>query len=120
MSYATISVFGQQRKLYRDTLMKYMVSSVEKPQNFPIYSMNYDMDSFILYNSEPDNNQILAVEENRKPVDSENIFHESLWDLDFDGSMNRLGVGARVWISYPQILRPKAISCALDLRSLTP
>ena len=51
MSYGTIFVFGQQRKLYRDTLMKYMVSSEEKPQNFPIYSMYLDMDSFILYNA---------------------------------------------------------------------
>jgi hypothetical protein len=31
MSYATIPVFGQQRRLYRETLMKYMVSSQEKP-----------------------------------------------------------------------------------------
>ena len=30
--------------------MKYVVSSQEKPQNFPIYSMHSDMDSFILYN----------------------------------------------------------------------
>jgi hypothetical protein len=27
MSYATIPLFGQQRRLYRETLMKYMVSS---------------------------------------------------------------------------------------------
>jgi len=35
MSYATISIFGQPKKLYRETLMKYMVSSEEKQQNFP-------------------------------------------------------------------------------------
>ena len=33
MTYATIPVFGQSRKLYRETLMKYMVSSQEKPHN---------------------------------------------------------------------------------------
>jgi len=27
MSYATIPLFGQQRRLYRETVMKYMVSS---------------------------------------------------------------------------------------------
>ena len=32
--------------------MKYVVSSQEKPQKFPIYSMHSDMDSFILYNAE--------------------------------------------------------------------
>lgn len=98
MSYATIFVFGQQRKLYRDTLMKYMVSGVEKPQNFPIYSMHFDMDSFILYNSEHDNNEIIAVEEKYEAPDSENIFHESLWHRDFDGFVNRLATCAGVWI----------------------
>jgi hypothetical protein len=33
MSYATIPVFGQQRRLYRETLMKYMVNSQEEPHN---------------------------------------------------------------------------------------
>jgi len=52
LSYATISVFGQPKRLYRETLMKYVVSSQEKPQNFPIYSMHSDMDSFILLNAD--------------------------------------------------------------------
>jgi len=76
MSHATISIFGQQRKLY--SLMKYMVGTAEKPQNFPIYSVHSDMDSFILYNSEHDKNEITVVEEKYKAPDSENIFHESL------------------------------------------
>jgi len=54
MSYATISVFGQPKRLYRETLMKYVVSSQEKPQNFLIYSVDLDMDSFLLYNAEID------------------------------------------------------------------
>ena len=54
MSYATISVFGQPKRLYRETLMKYLVSSHEKPENFPVYSVHSDMDSFILYNAESD------------------------------------------------------------------
>ena len=74
------------------------MSSAEKPQNFPIYSMHYDMDSFILYNLDHDKKEVRAEELKCKTTDSENIFHESLWHLDFDGSVNRLGVGARVWI----------------------
>ena len=54
MSYATISVFSQPKRLHRETLMKYVVSSQEKPENFPIYSMHSYMDSFILYNAEFD------------------------------------------------------------------
>ena len=52
MSYATISVFCQPKKLYRETLMKYMVSSVERPRNYHIYSTPTDMESFILCNSD--------------------------------------------------------------------
>lgn len=52
VSYATIPVFGQPKKIYRQTLMKYVVSSKERPQNFPIYLVHSDMDSFILYNVE--------------------------------------------------------------------
>jgi len=37
MSYATILVFGQPKRLYRETLMKYVVRSEEKPQNLPSY-----------------------------------------------------------------------------------
>ena len=78
--------------------MKYMVSNSEKPQNDPIYSMHSYMDSLILYNSNNGKNEITVVEEKYKTPNSENIFHESLWHLDFDGSVNRLGVGAGVWI----------------------
>ena len=35
-SYATILVFGQLRKLYREKKMKYMITSKEKPVNHPI------------------------------------------------------------------------------------
>ena len=65
MSYATISVFGQPKKLYREALMKYVVSSQQKPENFPIYSVHSDMDSFILYNAEidpPTELEVLAAE----------------------------------------------------------
>lgn len=54
--------------------MKYMESSAKKQQNFPLYSIHFDMDSFILYNSEHDNNEITTVEEKYKAPDSEKKF----------------------------------------------
>ena len=48
MSYPTILVFSQPKKLYREALTKYMVSSVERPRNYPIYSTPTDMDSLFL------------------------------------------------------------------------
>lgn len=47
LTYATIPIFGEQRRLYRDTRMAYMVSS---PQNFPIYSFDTELGSAILFN----------------------------------------------------------------------
>ena len=98
MSYATISVYGQPKKLYRETLMKFMVSSAESSINYPIYSAPTDLDSFILCNS--DNNEIQTELINIKPKqNNDNIFHEALWHLDFDCSVNKTGAGARIWIT---------------------
>lgn len=52
MIYATIPVFGQHRRLYRETLMKYMVNSQDKPHNYPLYSVHSNQDSCILYNDD--------------------------------------------------------------------
>ena len=60
--------------------------------------MHSDLDSFILCNSDNDKDKITVVEEKHKEIDSENITHESMWNLDFYGSVNRLGVEAGVWI----------------------
>jgi len=80
MSYATISIFSQPKKLYRDTLMKYVVSSKEKPQNFPIYLVHSDMDSFILYNVEIDPStelEVLVVESKEITNDKSSVqIHE--------------------------------------------
>lgn len=75
-----------------------MVSSEEKPQNFPIYSMHSNMDSFILYNVESDRKEITTKDIKYRTTDSENIFHESLWHLDFDGYVNKLGASGGVCI----------------------
>lgn len=60
--------------------------------------MHLDMDFFILYNAETNKKEITAKDLKYRTTYSENIFHESLWHLDFDGSVNMLGAGAGVWI----------------------
>ena len=50
LTYATIPVFGKQRRLYRETIMAYVVSIKDKPQNFPIYSCDTGLESAILFN----------------------------------------------------------------------
>ena len=67
MSNATIPVFNQNRRLYRESHMRYMVSNLDKPNNTPIYSIQSSLDSFILCNedeiTQPD-------KENMHPISS--------------------------------------------------
>jgi hypothetical protein len=50
MSYATIPVFSQERRLYREVLLKYMVSNKRKPKNHPFYYVDTEVGSSIFYN----------------------------------------------------------------------
>jgi hypothetical protein len=78
MSYATIPVFGQQRRLYRETLMKYMVNSQEKPHHYPLYSVHSNLDSFILYNDGDLDSQISQLEDDASGIEeSKTITKES-------------------------------------------
>ena len=49
-SYATIHIFGQMRKLYHETKLRYMITNKERPNNHPINVVHTDLESFILYN----------------------------------------------------------------------
>ena len=54
-----------------------MVTSEDKPQNFPIYSIHSDMDSFILFNDEtspPTDDKPLALELDTH-IDEELVSH---------------------------------------------
>ena len=50
LSYATILVFGMQRRLYRENRLAYMISNRDNPENHPIYSVDTDMGSSMLFN----------------------------------------------------------------------
>jgi hypothetical protein len=110
MSYTTIPVFGQQRRIYRETLMKYMVSSQEKPHNYPLYSAHSDLDSFILYNDGDMEEKYTHLMEDLSCQDEgpksievakmKNVITEELlvdfWSMDFDGAVSKEGAGAGV------------------------
>jgi hypothetical protein len=117
MSYATIPVFGQQRRLYRETLMKYMVSSQERPHNYPLYLTHSDLDSFILYNDDDMGEQIAQLEEDTfdlnedqeiteakgKEIVISEEFPANFWSMDFDGVVSKEGAGARSLVAQSQI-----------------
>ena len=50
MSYATIPLFGEQRRLYRENRLAYMISSPTHPENHPIYSAETNLGSAIFCN----------------------------------------------------------------------
>lgn len=50
LSYAAIPVFGEQRRLYKENRLAYMISNKENPKNHPIYAIGTHMGSFILFN----------------------------------------------------------------------
>ena len=71
-SYATIPIFGQLRRLYRESQMKFLVSSPEKPENSPLYSVHTNLDSFIFCNDESleePESQSRHTNENTEPMD---------------------------------------------------
>jgi ribonuclease HI len=112
MSYATIPVFGQERRLYREVLLKYMVSSKRKPNNHPIYSIDTEVGSSIFYNDlcfEEEDPKTLELpvkdEEDQqagKISDQQNNEDEEMWNMNFDGAASKEGVGAGVWIIPPK------------------
>ena len=50
LSYATILVFGMQRRLYRENRLAYMIRNRDNPKNHPICSIDTNMDSSMLFN----------------------------------------------------------------------
>lgn len=52
LSYATILVFGVQRRLHRESRLKYMIGSKECTKNHPIYVVDIEMGSTFFYNLE--------------------------------------------------------------------
>jgi hypothetical protein len=62
MSYATILVFGKQRRLYREKQLAYMVSIQNRPNNHHIYVADIDIEASFFYNDiyleEEDKNEL--------------------------------------------------------------
>jgi hypothetical protein len=112
MSYATIPVFGHDRRLYREVLLKYMVSKKTQPNNHPIYAINTEVVSSIFYNDlsfeEEDPTTIMTTDkktmrEMTECVDPKDHMENGVWNMSFVGAVNKEGVGVGVWISPPEV-----------------
>ena len=50
LSYTMILVFGEQRIFYRENHLVYMINNKDNPDNHPIYTIDTDMGSSMLFN----------------------------------------------------------------------
>jgi ribonuclease HI len=124
MSYATIPVFGQDRRLYREVFLKYMVSNKSQPNNHPIYSVETELGSSIFFNDlcfEEKGPEIDMADKDRSDQQIEKFSEQQdsaeneMWSMRFDGAVSREGAGAGVWINPPDWLQNCAlISLAFD------
>lgn len=118
MSYTTIPIFREMRRLYRETRPTYMVSCQENPHNHPIYAIDIDLGSSIFFNDvccEPSEEEVKAafqpVEEKSRmalqPKDEKcretkkETESEGMWEMFFDGASSKEGARVRVWVRYP-------------------
>ena len=79
LSYATIPVFGMLRRLYRANRLAYTINNRENPENHPIYSVDIDMGSSMLFN------EARPEKDEPKPEDggsSESDYQSAETDLD--------------------------------------
>ena len=114
--YATIPIFDKKKILYRENHLAYTINNKEKPENHPVYSIDTDMGSSMLFNnvyskkSEPRPSESANDEPNQQSVETEEKHepndvslwpkerNEGWWYMDFDGLVSKEGAGARIWI----------------------
>lgn len=107
MSYDTIPVFGEQRRIYRENRLAYMISSLEYPENHPIYSVETDLGSAIFCNDVVDEHFHCEIVEKKekepKHVSSNEMeLTEEKWcNMHFDGAVSKEGEGAGVSVAGP-------------------
>ena len=73
ISYDTIHVFAEQRRLYRENILSYMISIPKCPQIHPIYSIDTDLGSTIFCNdsSSEQPNSIVLIKQVENEEQSE-------------------------------------------------
>jgi hypothetical protein len=101
LSYATIPMFGgEQRRLYREAQLAYIISDEENPTNHPIFYFDTDLGSNILQLTDAPETP-LGIR--KKPITFCEIPSPttSVWKMFFDGASSKEGVGAGVVFVSP-------------------
>jgi hypothetical protein len=101
LTYATILVFrGEQRRLYREAQLAYIVNDEADPTNHPIFAIDTDLGSSLLQLTD-------APEESCQVRKQPSLDYPdfppppSVWKMFFDGASSAEGVGAGVVFISP-------------------
>lgn len=130
ISYATIRIFGKTRSLYRENRLGYMINNKENLENLPIYFIDTDMGSSMLFNdlcpqkSDLEPSKSISDEANQQSTKAKKEHGnndlsptlkevEERWlHMDFDGAVRKEGARAGIWIRPPKC-EPKFFSYKL-------
>ena len=95
-----------------EVFLKYMVSIKAQPNNHPIYSMETKIGSSIFFNDLSFEEEVPNTDMNIKDkpdqqtkeiLDQQNSAENEIWNMRFDGAINREGEGVDVWINPPKL-----------------
>ena len=85
LSYATIPIFGMSRRLYRENRLAYKINNKENPENHPIYSVDTDMGSSMLFNEAgPQKDELEPADSGSSKLDYQSAGTDL--DSEFDGA----------------------------------
>jgi hypothetical protein len=99
LSYAIVLVFGgEQRGLYREAQLFYIISDEKEITNHPIYSVDTGLGSCILQIDDSQSSSLHL----RKPIcQSSKVESTTIWSMFFDGACSRESAGAGVVFISP-------------------
>jgi ribonuclease HI len=101
LTYATIMVFeGEQRRLYREAQLAYIVSDEADPTNHPIFALDTDLGSSLLQLTDAPERSLL-IRKHPSPDHPISPQSSSVWKIFFDGASSSEGAGARVVFISP-------------------
>jgi hypothetical protein len=98
LSYATIPVFGgEQRRLYREVRLDFLISDHNNPTNHPIYAVEDDLGSSIFHMSD----EMVEVSVRKTTTAVGDNKENFVWKMCFDGSCSKEGSGAGIVFISP-------------------
>ena len=112
MSYATLPVLNENKRLYSEKRSPYVVSSKDQPGVHHIYAVDTYLGSSIFFNDvSPCYSKVVVpskCKKDKKVVNEHEALErkqkeEGVWTMYFDGQVAKVGVGAGVYIISPII-----------------